>query len=28
VPTSAQFDTVKSCLADFVDEVRPLLSDG
>ncbi len=28
VPTSAQFDTVKRCLADFVDEVRPLLSDG
>ena len=27
VPTSAQFDTVKHCLADFVDEVRPLLSD-
>lgn len=27
VPTSAQFDTAKHCLADFVDEVRPLLSD-
>ncbi|MEW6168714.1 MAG: LLM class flavin-dependent oxidoreductase [Pseudomonadota bacterium] len=25
VPTSAQFDTVKRCLADFMDEVRPLL---
>lgn len=27
VPMSAQFDTVKRCLADFVDEVRPMLSD-
>lgn len=27
IPTSAQFDTVKHCLADFVDEVRPLLPD-
>jgi alkanesulfonate monooxygenase SsuD/methylene tetrahydromethanopterin reductase-like flavin-dependent oxidoreductase (luciferase family) len=25
VPTSAQFDTVKRCLAAFMDEVRPLL---
>lgn len=27
IPTSAQFDTVKHILADFVDEVRPLLMD-
>jgi alkanesulfonate monooxygenase SsuD/methylene tetrahydromethanopterin reductase-like flavin-dependent oxidoreductase (luciferase family) len=27
VPTSAQFDTHKHILADFVDEVRPLLED-
>lgn len=27
IPTSSQFDTVKHCLADVVDEVRPLLPD-
>jgi len=27
VPTGAQFDTHKHILADFVDEVRPLLDE-